>query len=563
MARILVGSIANLIFEMPSVQTIFLCLAALIALGLVWFVLWCVSAVRRGECPFPVGRKPKQATSDEGAKLSGWQQRTVPLAADDPDRKALLADLQGNILSGHGRDLAVHLFVTFTGDAGAARAWLKNTARSYVVTAAAQVAASKSFRFSGIDGGVFGHISLSAAGYGALGFKPSELPKSSNPRNRDGRSGYADVFAGGMKARQRYLLDPAVSAWESGYQEAVHVLVILACDNEAMLSAAVDKVVGSLEGVGKVVARETGMGLTRQLDPHDPSTVVHVEHFGYMDGRSQPVFLQEQVDAERKSGGIDVWNPAARLNLALVNDPLGDSSMSFGSFLVYRKLDQNVSAFNRAVNALAGELGVKPDLAGAMAMGRFKDGTPVVLQGVDGRTDVANNFDFSSDPTGLRCPFQAHIRKANPRGESVGEGDDTVEQVNAHRIVRRGIPYGGPLNVSDDPANQPTGGVGLLFFCYQGDIWEQFEVIQRRWCNNPFFLQPQKSKAPGYEDATGLDPIIGQSHPTAPNPARAPENWPKGWGEPTTTVETQLAKFVTMKGGEYFFSPSMSFLLGL
>jgi len=540
------------------------------ALGLaaVLLIVHVVRCAKRGVCPFPHRKKlavKGEQSAPAEAQPAQWKQESVPLAKSDPARAALFADLQGNILSGHGRDHAVHLFVTFTSGAAIARAWLRETAEAYVVSAATQHKRARAFKANAVDGGIFGHISLSAAGYRALGFL--DLPKPGNPRRRDKNGGYSDVFAGGMKSRQKALLDPEVTNWETGYRDEIHVLLILAGDNAEAVRGAAAKVLASLDStadgaIGKVVAREDGLGLTRQLDAKDPSTVAHVEHFGYVDGRSQPLFLEEQLDGEKAAGGINAWDPSAPLSLALVRDPLGAGDMSFGSFLVFRKLEQNVRGFNRAVTALATELGVTPSVAGAMAMGRFKDGTPVVEQGTAGRTDVHNNFNFGSDPEGRRCPFQSHIRKSNPRGESVGEGDNTVEEERGHRIVRRGIPYGGELTTSVNPDEQPEGGVGLLFFCYQGDIWEQFEFIQRRWCNNPYFLEPQKSKAAGY-DKTGLDPIVGQSHPTSPNAAKAAENWPHGWGNDTTKVKTSLASFVTMKGGEYFFSPSMSFLLGL
>lgn len=516
-----------------------------------------VRCAKRGVCPFPHFRKSRFSITSLPA----------PLSTDDSNRAALLGDLQGNILAGHGRDHAAHLFINFSPDTAAARAWIRQIAEKYVVSAAVQRMKSHVFKALSLDGGIFGHISLSAAGYRALGFPPANFPKPSNPFGRSDNNGYTDVFAAGMKSRQRYLLDPEVTTWDSGYHDEVHAVLILAGDSAEEVNHAVDEVARSLQGttggvIGKVVAREDGMGLTRQLDPNDPSTVVNVEHFGFMDGRSQPVFLKEQVDAEKAHGGISTYDPSAPLSLVLVRDPLGKSDFSHGSFLVFRKLEQNVRAWNRAISGLAKELGVKEDLAGAMAMGRFKDGTPVVGQGIAGRTDVHNNFDFAGDPYGRKCPFQAHIRKTNPRGEAVGVDSPTLEAERLHRIVRRGIPYGGPLTTSEVPEEQPQHGVGLLFFCYQSDIWEQFEFIQRRWSNNPFFAQPQKSRTSGY-DETGLDPVIGQSHPRAQHPARGAKNWPKGWNEEPAKVTTELANFVTMKGGEYFFSPSMSFLLGL
>lgn len=652
MAQIILGSAQSnpfLLVSLASSGWTWAIVAVVIVVGIAAHFARCA---KRGVCPFPHGRKKNAANisakrvsadsptgrsahrarvsvdapqaptaSDADFDASGYgtetapelafsapvpSQQSVPLAVSDPIRQPLLDDLQGNILNGHGRDHAVHLFISFSANAETARAWLRKTAETYVVSAAVQQARSKAFKLLKTDGGIFGHISISAAGYSALGFTASQLPKATNPQRRTDRGGYSDVFASGMKARQRYLLDPPVGNWDEGFRDEIHALVILAGDNPDSVDAAAAAVTASLTvelansaavatsnsdtaggittdrsiagsdtansvitggiaaggAIGKVVARENGMGLTRQLDANDASTVAHVEHFGYVDGRSQPLFLEEQIEAEKRVGGISTWDPSAPLSLALVRDPLGKGDTSFGSFLVFRKLEQNVRGWNRAVKALAAELGVEQELAGAMAMGRFKDGTPVVEQGTSGRTDVHNNFDFAGDKLGRRCPFQAHIRKANPRGEAVGEGDLTLEAERGHRIVRRGIPYGGELTTARNPDDQPERGVGLLFFCYQGDIWEQFEFIQRRWCNNPYFLEPQKSKAPGY-DATGLDPVIGQAHPTSPNPAKPAANWPKGWDNEPAKAATQLANFVTMKGGEYFFSPSMSFLLGL
>lgn len=546
---------------MPNLIVI-LSAAVLLLAGAIY--VW--SCARQGICPIPqkllsllaIGPTPNSA----GSSIAPSQQ-AVPLAVTDPIRQPILSDLQGNILSGHGRDNAVHLFVQFTCEPFDARVWLRETAESFVVSAADQHKAAQAFRQKGVNGGIFGHIALSAAGYKALGFLDTELPKALNPQGRRNVHGYSNVFAEGMKARQRLLMDPNLTSWDIGFQSEIHAVIILAGDSAADAFNAGDFVTQSLYGFGKVVARETGMGLKRQLDPNNKDSVAHVEHFGYVDGRSQPLFLEEQVASEKSQGGISTYDPSAPLSLVLVRDPLGKDESSCGSFLVFRKLEQNVRGWNRAVAALAAELGVKQELAGAMAMGRFRDGTPVVSQSTSGRTDVPNDFDFSTDPQGLRCPFQAHIRKTNPRGEAIGvAGDKTLESERGHRIARRGIPYGGRLTTSSVPEEQPEGGVGLLFMCYQSDIWEQFEFIQRRWSNNPFFLQPAKSKMDGYPQ-TGLDPVIGQSTRAIKNSPRPAAYWPKGWGKETTKVDAQIANFVTLKGGEYFFSPSISFLHNL
>ena len=532
---------------------------ALISFMLVALFIYLTSSYwLSGRCPFERLRK-------SGKRLSVLEGKKMPLPVDDPTRPELFKNLQGNILSGHGRNYGAHILLKFTGDSTKARRWLKEVASEYVVSFAEHLTRSNSYRTVSSDGGLFGHIAISAAGYKALGFNPGDLPEGLNPLERDNAEGFLNVFRQGMKARARYLLDPPVDEWESPYQQDTHALLILARDNRELLRQEVEHFAGSLtEAPAEILTIEWGESLLKQLDPNDPSTKVHVEHFGYVDGRSQPLFLEEQVVREKQAGGISNWDPSAPLDLVLVKDPLSDNPLSFGSFLVYRKLEQNVRGFDNATRELASELGVSPALAGAMAVGRFKDGTPVVLQGEDGRTDVANNFDYSEDPRGLRCPFQSHIRKTNPRGEAVGfdTGDQSIEAEKRHRIARRGMPYGGPLRTSSNPEDLPESGLGLLFFCYQSDIWEQFEFIQRRWSNNPYFLEPQKSEGSTY-DTTGLDPVIGQPHPTSSGAAKPAKNWPADWNKETVRVKTAFASFVKMLGGEYFFSPSLSFFESL
>jgi Dyp-type peroxidase family len=327
------------------------------------------------------------------------------------------------------------------------------------------------------------------------------------------------------------------------------------------------------------------MNLKKRFSPADPEDGVAVEHFGYLDGRSQPLLLKRQADRETETGGGSFWDPRAPLSLILVPDPNGSLNRSFGSFLVYRKLEQNVRGFRLAERQVAEELGLPLELAGAMAVGRFKDGTPLVLQPGSGTQPIPNDFNYGGDPGAVTCPYHAHIRKTNPRLESVRRGGpfaQTVDEELGHRIARRGIPYGGSLSDSNNPADLPTNGVGLLFFCYQADIWEQFEFMQRFWSNNPGFLQPdfdtkgevplpedQRRGSQNYPDATGLDAVIGQavsgqSDPVIGVEAGPPRHWPQAWGKPPKCpVSTNFAQFVTLKGGEYFYSPCVSFLKGL
>jgi Dyp-type peroxidase family len=382
------------------------------------------------------------------------------------------------------------------------------------------------------------------------------------------------------------LLDPPVDQWENGFQDPIDALIILAADNPADLAAAELEVRQQVKELAIVKAVETGQTLRRKFEATVDGSGVQkefgnvVEHFGYADGVSQPAFLQKQLEGATSK----YWkHPGAPLKLVLIDDPNGTKDVSFGSFLVFRKLEQNVKGFKTAEAELAKKLKLPTELAGAMAVGRYEDGTPLVLQPGDGGwaesndPTIPNDFNYDGDPDGLKCPFHAHVRKSNPRLESVGSFAKDADQELGHRIARRGITYGGPLSAAGDLDNLPEKGVGLLFMCYQSDIWEQFEFIQRFWCNNPNFLEPGQSDItktpanPNY-DKTGLDAVIGQKQgeqfdPVIGEAPQPPQNWPQEWGKathkPDIEPENQFGQFVTLKGGEYFFSPSITFLKNL
>jgi deferrochelatase/peroxidase EfeB len=93
----------------------------------------------------------------------------------------------------------------------------------------------------------------------------------------------------------------------------------------------------------------------------------------------------------------------------------------------------------------------------------------------------------------------------------------------------------------------PKTGVGLLFMSFQKSIVNQFEFIQKTFANSPSFPTPN----------TGMDPIIGQGLPTSNG------KYAKKYNDKTTLTVAPFEKFVTMKGGEYFFAPSIPFLKAL
>jgi Dyp-type peroxidase family len=288
-----------------------------------------------------------------------------------------------------------------------------------------------------------------------------------------------------------------------------------------------------------------------------------IENFGYVDGRSQPLMLAEDIEHEADNAGVARWDPAFPLDTALLKDPGTTDPESYGSLFVFRKLEQDVRAFKRREQEVADTLGLVADareLAGALIVGRFEDGTPVTLSDEARGLAPPNDFDYDGDP-GRRCPFHAHIRKTNPRGST---GAELAER--SHIMARRGIPYEDvkrTVHPDELPEGQtlaefdadvapllPPGGVGLLFMAYNHDIAGQFKFTQQAWTNNPGF-----PPAPG--GTPGIDPVIGQGA----NPA-GQQKLPKVWDDPAQGTDSTcpFAGFVKMRGGEYFFSPSLTFL---
>jgi deferrochelatase/peroxidase EfeB len=113
-----------------------------------------------------------------------------------------------------------------------------------------------------------------------------------------------------------------------------------------------------------------------------------------------------------------------------------------GTFMVYRKMHQNVATFRKFLED-QGRLypGGKEKLASKF-IGRWRDGTPVELSpehpdpALVADDNRNTNFTYGNDLQGLRCPIGAHIRRANPRDAFGLNG----ELVNRRRIMRRALP---------------------------------------------------------------------------------------------------------------------------
>lgn len=440
---------------------------------------------------------------------------------------AFLANLQGNILKGHGRDNTVHLMVRFT-DAKAAKEWISNFANE-ITSCKEQLRQRELFKRNGTPGSLFTAIYFSKSFYEFIG---ADL------------NGFEPAFVEGMKVRANRLKDNHCE-WEQEYFEELHAMVLLAHDDLVELGKATTAICKKLEEqednvppIAKVVAIEYGSAIRNANGDG-------LEHFGYVDGISQPLFLVDEVAAYNSQNIKPIlFDPKAPLGLVIVPDHLTGNPDYYGSYFVFRKLEQDVRSFKQDEERLAGALGLADEDAervGAMILGRFEDGSPVTLSATEGMISggIMNNFTYDegihgSDKHGARCPLHAHIRKTNSRTDA----DRDL------RMARRGITYG-HRNVRTSTEQTfvqcPTKGVGLLFMSFQTSIQAQFEKVQQN----------------ANSETHGIDLIIGQVVSS-----RICE-YAKIYNDAKSKDSQEFGKYVITRGGEYFFTPSIGFLKSL
>jgi len=337
-----------------------------------------------------------------------------------------------------------------------------------------------------------------------------------------------------------------------------------------------------------------------------------VEHFGFRDGISQPGprgrlsnggqhYLtrryydpsDERALSSARPGQPLVWPGQFVFGYPKQkpDDPIepglaangGHGWMDNGSYLVFRRLRQDVAEFRHLTAEQAQACGIPPERLAALLVGRWPKGTGLLRNpaGDDpdpmGDTFAVNHFDFArdvkpaevcSDPLaqleslapdpgaelrtidgapgdlfGQVCPRFAHIRKVNPRGLVTDKGGS--DRTLTFSILRRGITWGLPYPSAPEEQASDDGQRGLFFLCYQTSIENQFRVLNTDWMN----------QTGGPEGDGGHDLLVGQG----PNPERQRRC--------TLTLDGDVPRnviaskdWITNTGGGYFFAPSRSTL---
>jgi len=440
-----------------------------------------------------------------------------------------LGDLQGGIVRAYGSTypVASHLFARVR-DPAAARRFL---AELWDPVTTAEEWQRGSFPPTTLN------VALSFRALRALGVPEAIL------------GGFPKEFRDGMGARAEQLGDDP-QAFDQKLRELEVLLAIHGQDADA-LDAETQRWKDELpaRGLEFVHAEPAGMlGGAR-------------EHFGFTDGFSQPA-IEGAAREEIPGQGIaykrhPTW-PLSRMRWRAIKPGefvLGYEDEDRGpapappppfhrnaSFMVWRKLHQDVATFRAQLAGQAATLGLDEELLAAKLVGRWRDGSPLALRPdapdpvLGNDKDRANDFLYGNDAVGLRTPRGAHVRRTNPRDALGWEGRLSAR----HRILRRGMPYGPPL-----PDGEPDDGAdrGLLFVCLQASIARQFEIVQERWCNdgNAFGLGAEP------------DPIAGP-------PGRPVRHVIEGHPPHFASL---MRSCVECRGGEYLFVPSIAALRAL
>lgn len=395
--------------------------------------------------------------------------------------------------------------------------------------------------------------------------------------NEENMHSFSREFREGMVTAHRQRLlgdfdssDPSKWQWGGPNNERVDIMLMVFGKNES-------------------IAENYFQSLKQQFEPG--LSIVHVldgkplpndrEHFGFRDGISQPVIKGSNVAAAGNNNDIDAGEfvlgykneygvyPDAPLvkvsqgNLELLPDNpggYGSNGKRFkdiglnGTYFVLRQLEQNVNGYWSFIKKQTiDENGIpnneEATKIAAKMMGRWPSGAPLVKEpdknlGVDSDD---NSFGYKKeDKDGEKCPFGSHIRRMNPRDQfEESPKGISLKLTRRHRIMRRVRSYGEDF-IGSAENHQPNGEVGLLFGCFNANIAKQFEFLQYTWANSPKFKRL-------YDDP---DPIIGVRECPA-------SGVKQNFTIPQKTVNKvipNLQSFVTVKGGGYFFFPSVTVL---
>ena len=419
-------------------------------------------------------------------------------------------DIQGLVLKGYGRMAATRYAVLRIDDPARAKVWL------------ARVSGEVS------DGDHRARVTALNLAFGYHGLKALGL-RDENLRQfaREFREGMTDAH------RRRLLGDEGADSpdnWRWGGTagdariENVHLLL--------MVFAADPPTLAEYWAQLAPVIRDHGLGVITELDGY--LTANGRNPFGFNDGIAQPHIAGNHPDTNpdntvaagefllgyRNEYGVVPETPLIRAEnqqgdvglLPSVGPGQKDLGRN-GSYLVYRQMQTHVTKFDEYIAANSKDKQDGTLLASKM-FGRWPSGAPLATYPDRDPRDVFED---------------------NPAAKS-------LSLTKKHRLIRRGRYYrAGFPEWRGEPAHEE---IGLQFMCLNANISGQFEFVQHTWVNYPHFDRL-------YHDP---DPIIG----VVGNPPPGLEQDFTVQGCPVHRRVHGLPRFVTIRGGAYFFLPSIT-----
>lgn len=297
--------------------------------------------------------------------------------------------------------------------------------------------------------------------------------------------------------------------WWAGFLSSdIDLAIYIGCDDETERRALIEK----------IRAEATGRGVVELLIPSFADGAVSGYlppggrlHFGFRDGITTP-------DVDWSDNGrpgavnfrefvLGYWTQDYPVS-PFAEGPWRDFVRD-GSFACLAWIHQNVAQFEQFLlsydpqkgAALAG-IDTKEWLA-ARLMGRWRDGSPLSRypNRPPATPDLDNDFGYSTDPDGLNCPLDSHIRVAFSRDQPLKFANAARFPNGPPRLLRRGFSYGPPLSgPTDDGLDRGLFGI---FLCAR--INEQFYTVLR-WMQQTDFSDAFSGKAPG---RAGQDRVMG------------------------------------------------------
>lgn len=452
-----------------------------------------------------------------------------------------LDDIQGMIVRGYGKLRRTAYFLLKVDDATKTKEWMKEIS-PLIDNADYTTNVDKTL-----------HLAFAEKGLDKIGMNEKNLTNFPMP------------FREGLNTpnRNRILGDYAENApenWRWGKENDEHIVLIFHATDEATMTEFLAEERARIEKIG-------GLTISKEMFGFLPED--NKEPFGFHDGISQPVIkgsgrsgpendivaTGEFLLGYKNEHNQYPYSPLVyekQGNLALLADDAAGSGKKDlgrnGTFMVFREMEQHVEKFwdsmaektknpDGSINEEA-----KIKLA-SKCVGRWPSGASLVNFPDADPGGSLDNDDFGyaeKDPDGERCPFGSHLRRNNPRDAFRSyDAKQSLKITNRHRILRRGRNYNIAAN------GEQKEEIGLQFICFNANLQLQFEFIQHAWSNNNQMTHTTND----------IDIIIGV--PVEGNPNNAAGQFTTQ-DSPTNDFVNDWERFVTIKGGSYYFFPSIS-----